>query len=116
MEEKFLEIHQPAAGFPIVGGAWGAGGGAPPAFYDFFEPLPIKNDPPHGAHPPLKNEGGGGGGEAQPWAMKIETKKIFFYHWYEKFKPFGCGWFWVVGGGFEWFWLVVGGFGLWLVL
>ena len=60
-EEKFLEIHQPAAGFPIVGGAWGAGGGAPPPFYDFFEPLPIKTDPPHGAHPPLKNEGGGGG-------------------------------------------------------
>ena len=52
MEEKFLEIHQPAAGFPIVGGAWGAGGGAPPPFYDFFEPLPIKTDAPRWGTPP----------------------------------------------------------------
>ena len=27
-------------------------------------------------------------------------KKIFSYHEYENFKPFGCGWFWVVVGGF----------------
>ena len=26
-------------------------------------------------------------------------KKIFFYHWYENFKRFGCGWFWMVLAG-----------------
>ena len=56
MEEKFLEIHQPAAGFPIVGGAWGAGGGAPPHSMIFLNPSPSKLMPPHGAHAPLKNE------------------------------------------------------------
>ena len=97
------------------GGHGGQGEEHPPHSMIFLNPSPSKLIPPMGPPPHLKMKGGGGG-EAQPWAVKIETKKIFFYHWYEKFKPFGCGWFWVVGGGFEWFWLVVGGFGLWLVL
>ena len=55
MEEKFLEIHQPAAGFPIVGGP-GGGGRSTPHSMIFFGPLPIKTNAPHGAHPPHKNE------------------------------------------------------------
>ena len=61
MEEKFLEIHQPAAGFPIVGGAWGAGGGAPPHSMIFLNPSPSKLIPPMGHTPHLKMKVGGGG-------------------------------------------------------
>ena len=32
-----------------------------------------------------------------------KKKKIFFYHWYKNFRPFCCGWFWVVVGGCGWF-------------
>ena len=35
------------------GVAWG---GCPPLFYDFFNPSSKPMPPPHGAHPPLKNE------------------------------------------------------------
>ena len=44
-------------------------------------------------------------------------KKKIFYPWYDNFKPFGCGWFWIVVGSFGWFWVVVVGFGWsWVVL
>ena len=45
-----------------------------------------------------------------------KKKKIFFYHWYENFIPFGWGWFWVVVSGFRSLWVVLDGFGwFWVV-
>ena len=53
--EKILRNTSTSCRISHSGGAWGAGGGAPPILI-FFEPLPIKTNAPHGAHPPLKNE------------------------------------------------------------
>ena len=61
MEEKFLEIHQPAAGFPIVGGGHGGQGEEhPPHSMIFLNPSPSKLIPPMGHTPHLKMKVGGG--------------------------------------------------------
>ena len=43
-------------------------------------------------------------------AVKSDKKEnIFFYYWYENFKPFGCrgcGWFWMVLDAFGWLYVL----------
>ena len=94
------------------GGGMGGRGRSTPPFYDFFEPLPIKTDPPHGAHPPLKNEGGGGGGGT---ALSCEdwNKENIFLPLIWKVQTI---WLWVILGSWWWFWVVLAGCGwFWVV-